>query len=66
LKIGGHGVLNKKTKVKFGTSTHRSKCLFDYIHINVWGPIKTASLGCHWYFVSFVAYISRRYWVYAM
>jgi len=24
-ELGGHDVLNKKTKVKFGTTTHRSK-----------------------------------------
>jgi len=30
--------------VKFGTSTYRSEGLLDYVHINVWGPNKTASL----------------------
>jgi len=34
LKIGGHGVLDKKTKVKFGTSTHRSEGLLNCVHVN--------------------------------
>jgi len=31
LKIGEHSVLYKKTKVKFGTSTHSSEGLPDYV-----------------------------------
>jgi len=63
LKIGGHGVLDKKTKVKFGISTHRSEGLLNNVHVNVWGPTKTASLWGHQYFVSFVEVISRWRWV---
>ena len=62
MKIGGHGVLDKKTKVKFGTSTHRSEGLLDYI--DIWGLIKIASLGGHRYFVSIINDVSRRCWVY--
>ena len=59
MKIGGHGVLDKKTKVKFGISTHCSEGLLDHVHVNIWGPTKTASLGGHRYFVSFTEDISR-------
>jgi len=59
LKFGGHVVMDKKIKVKFGSSTHRSEGLLDYVHINIWGPTKTASLGGHRYFVSFIDDISR-------
>jgi len=44
LKLGEHGVLDKK-KVKFSTTTHHSEGLLDCIHVSVWGPAKTASLG---------------------
>ena len=44
MNLGGHGVLNKKTKVKFGTSTHRSKGPLDCVHVSIWRSIKTASL----------------------
>ena len=43
---GEHSVLDKK-KVKNSTSTHRSEGLLDCVHVNVWGPAKTALLGGH-------------------
>ena len=62
---GEHSVLNKK-KVKFSTSTHRSEGLLDFVHVSVWGPAKTASLGGHRYFVSFIDSLSRHYWIYPL
>ena len=59
---GKHSVLNKK--VKFSISTHRSKGLLDCVHVNDWGPAKTASLGGHRYsrlliiYLGIVGYIS--------
>jgi len=47
MELSGHDVLDKKMKVKFGTSTHRSEGLLDRVHISIWGPAKTASLGDH-------------------
>ena len=35
LELGEHGVLDKKTKVKFSTTTHRSEGLLDCVHINI-------------------------------
>ncbi|MBZ2164386.1 GAG-pre-integrase domain-containing protein, partial [Alteromonas stellipolaris] len=49
-----HCVLGKKTKVKFGTAIKQTKRILDYIHTDVWGPSKNASLGGKHYFVSFV------------
>jgi len=37
LKFGERYVLDKKTKVKFGTVIHHTGGLLDCIHINVWG-----------------------------
>ena len=51
--------------MKFGTAVHQSKGLLDVVHMDVWGSTKTASLGGHRYFVSFVDDFSRRNWVYA-
>jgi len=50
MKLGGHSILDKKMKVKFSTSTHRSEGLHDCVHVSIWGPAKTASLGGHRYF----------------
>ena len=63
--VGEHGVLDKK-KVKFSTSTHRSEGLLDCVHVSVWGPIKTASLGGHRYFIFFSDNLSRHCWIYPM
>lgn len=53
-------------KVKFGTAIHRTQGIMDYIHMGVWGPIKTTSLDGEHYFVSFVNDYSRRNWVYTI
>jgi len=52
-------VLDKK-KVKFGTDTHHLHSLLELVHIDIWGPIKTASLESHRYFVSIVDDYFRR------
>jgi len=65
LELGEHGVLDKK-EVKFSTTTHHSESLLDYFHISTWGPVKTASLRGHRYFVSFIDNLSRHYWIYPM
>ena len=61
-----HCVIGKKTKVRFDTRTHYTEGILDYIHIDVWGPIKTASIGDNHYFVSFINDYSRRCWVYTI
>ena len=58
LKFSERCVLNKKTKVKFDTAIHHVGGILDCIHIDIWGPTKTASLGGHWYF-SFIDNLSR-------
>ena len=35
MESGGHSVLDKKTKVKFGTITHCSEGLLDYVDIDI-------------------------------
>ncbi|KAJ6885640.1 hypothetical protein NC651_026314 [Populus alba x Populus x berolinensis] len=58
-----HYVTSKQHKLKFGTSTTKSKCILDLIHSNVWqAPV--VSLGGARYFVSFIDDFSRRCWVY--
>ena len=66
IELGGHGVLDKKTKMKFDTTTHRSKSLLHCVHVSIWGPAKTVSLGGHRYFVSFIDNLSRHCWIYFM
>jgi len=35
MKLGGHDILDKKTKVKFGTTIHRSEGLLDCVHVSI-------------------------------
>jgi transposase InsO family protein len=58
-----HCVTSKQHRLKFGTSTTKSKCILDLIHSDVWqAPV--VSLGGARYFVSFIDDFSRRCWVY--
>ena len=59
MELGGHNVLNKKTKVKFGITNHRSEGLLECVHVSICGPAKTASLEGYRYFVSFIDNLSR-------
>ena len=59
-------VFGKQNKVKFKIATHKIKRILDYVHIDVWGPIQTASLGGSVYFASFIDDYSWKVWVYFM
>ena len=61
-----HCVLGKQTRVKFGAAIHRTKGTLDYIHTDVWGPSRNASLGGKRWFVTFIDDFSRYVWVYTM
>ena len=45
-----HCVFEKQTRVKFGTTIHQTKGTLDYVHIDMWGPSKVASLGGKHYY----------------
>ena len=61
-----HCVVGKKTRVKFSTVNHDTREILKYVHSDVWGPTKTASIGGSHYFVTFVDDFSRRVWVYTI
>ncbi|KAH9657504.1 hypothetical protein KPL70_023101 [Citrus sinensis] len=56
----------KKIRVKFGTTNHDTREILEYVHSDVCGPTKTASIGGSHYFIIFVDDFSRRVWVYTM
>ena len=66
MELGGHGVLDTKTKVKFGTTTHSSEGLFNYVHVCIWELAKTASLEGYMYFIFFTDNLSKHCWIYLM
>ena len=64
MKLGEHSILDKEGK--FSTTTHHSESLLDCVHVSVWGPVKTVSLGGHRYFIFFIDNLSRHCWIYPM
>lgn len=40
-----HCILGKQTNLKFGSTIHQTKGILDYVHFDVWGPAKNASLS---------------------
>ncbi|GJX81498.1 retrovirus-related pol polyprotein from transposon TNT 1-94 [Tanacetum coccineum] len=66
LELYEHCINGKTTRVKFGTTIHKTQGILDYVHSNVWGPSKTRSIGGRHYYVTFVDDFSRRVWVYTL
>ena len=59
-------ILGKQNRVQFKTTTHKTEGITDYVHSDVWGPIRTVSWGRHMYFVIFIDDFFRKVWVYFM
>ena len=38
-------IMGRQRRVAFSTSQHKTKCLLDLIHTNVWGSSPVASVG---------------------
>jgi transposase InsO family protein len=58
--------LGKLTRSSYVSSGHRSSCVFDLIHSNVWGLCFMNSMNGYRYFVTFIDCLSRVIWVYLM
>jgi hypothetical protein len=59
-------VLGKQNWVQFKTATHKTDGILDYVHSDVWEPVRTASKEGHMYFIIFIDDFSRKVWVYFM
>ncbi|PON44435.1 Ribonuclease H-like domain containing protein, partial [Parasponia andersonii] len=58
-----HCVTSKQHRLKFSTSSSRSKKVLDLVHSNVWQAPVMSLEGAR-YFVSFIDDHSRRCWMY--
>lgn len=66
-KVGfcDHCLFGKQKRVTFITpAMHVTKGILDYIHADVWGPSREASLSGARYMVTFIDDFSRKVWVY--
>uniref|UniRef100_A0A2N9J203 Integrase catalytic domain-containing protein n=1 Tax=Fagus sylvatica TaxID=28930 RepID=A0A2N9J203_FAGSY len=57
-------IMGKQCRVRFKTATHKTKGILDYMHSDIWGPVRTPSKGGAQYFMSFIDDYSRKAWVY--
>ena len=46
-------VFGKQNKVQFNIATHRTEGFLDYVHTNIWGPVRVESLGKKYVFCEF-------------
>ena len=59
-----HCVISKQNCIQFYSSSHKSSCILDLIHSDVFSPVDVPSIGRSVYYVSFIDDFSRRTWVY--
>jgi len=64
LRFCEYCIIGKKTKVRFGTTTHWIEGILDYVHTDVWGSTKTTSIRGNHYFMSFIDDYSRHCCIY--
>ena len=57
-------VLGKQNWVQFKIVTHKIEGIMDYVHSDVWRPVRTTSREGHIYFVIFIDDFFRKVWVY--
>jgi len=50
--------------VSFSTTKHRMQGILDYIHLDLWGPLRVPSFENKRYMLTFVDDFSRQVWVY--
>lgn len=58
--------LARQTKLPFSVSSIKSKCIFDLIHIDTWGPYKSPTYNGYRYFLTIVDDFSRGTWTYLL
>ncbi|CAM8993728.1 unnamed protein product [Rhodiola kirilowii] len=56
----------RQTRLSFPISTSISHCLFDLIHVDIWGPYKVSHISGAKYFLTIVEDKSRVTWTYLM
>ena len=58
--------LAKMQKLPFQSSTTTTKCCFELIHVDIWGPYKTPTVYNQKYFLTIVDDFSRFTWIFLM
>ena len=64
LKFCEHCIFGKHKRVKFNTAVHTTEGILDYVHSDLWGPSRKASMGGACYMMTIIDDYSRRVWPY--
>ena len=56
--------MGKQCRVRFKIATHKTKGILDYVHLDIWGSVRTPSKGGAQYFMGFIDDYSRKACVY--
>ena len=46
--------MGKQCRVRFKIATHKTKSILDYMHSEIWCPVRTPSKGGARYFINFI------------
>ena len=57
-------IMRKQCRMRFKTATHKTKGILDYLHSDIWGPVRTPLKGGAQYFMSLIDDYSKKAWVY--
>eukprot|EP00253_Pinus_taeda_P033936 PITA_33936 len=57
-------IYGKQNQVSFPSGGKRAKQILEFVHSDVFGPMKVPSLGKYVYYVSFIDDFSRNTWIY--
>lgn len=59
-------VFRKAHRAKFPKGVHRSKCVLEYVHSDLWRPAQVSSLSRGKYFMTLIDYYSRNVRLYIL
>jgi len=64
LQFCKHCVYGKTKRVRFSSGIHKTKGPLDYIHSDLWGPVRVTSFGGAFYMLTIIDDFSRRVWAF--
>jgi hypothetical protein len=59
-----HCIYGKQIRVRFPSRVTREDGILELVHSDVFGLVTVPSLGQSLYYVSFIAYFSKKTWIY--
>ena len=61
-----HCILGKQHRLAFKSAVCNTRRIFEYVHMNLWGPSKVPTHSGNKYFLSLLDDFSRKFWIYLL